>query len=638
MDSILIERVRYIGDNYFYESPQLKNGLNIIEGSNGSGKSTFMNFIYYCLSGTVNEFAQGNKETHVEILSDTNNYVEIEVLLNSKEKFIFRRFFKRTQIIVIGEGNEVNIYPITRSKNEPIIFSDWILEKLKIHVVEVFQGTANFKLNFKDLLRLVYHNQELNPQKIFKPSDADNFISDSELIRKIIFELLLGKTYSKFYETLSLVKEAEKEKGVAKGLLDEYVLVSKQLSRNKQDYNIVYLKEKSNEVGNMLARLYLARNNFKENKTSDLKSLQDISTIKAELIELELGQSSNSSEEVELLNELNKLDRLKENVILEATQIKKIIHTHEKLNLFSADSCPYCLKLVERAEGHCVCGNQIDENQYERFFYSGEEYIDILKSKQKTVETIEIAIGSCRREYEEVASRNEDLKKRSNELKEKIKSTINDVSGSIDINKLNDIDNRIVELKEEFGNLEQAIKIEEKRDQLEQRHNLAIEKWETLKSQLQILQANAQTDIRKKISEFNLTYNELMKAALNNCRSARITEDDYMPLIDNGAYREASASVPKRLMYFFTLLRLSLMDEEIKFPRLLLVDTPETAGVDSENLKVCISQYDKIVDGYTDKNHQLILSTGIDKYPEAFKGFVFEMLSDDNKLLKPKKV
>ncbi|MCA0429049.1 MAG: AAA family ATPase [Bacteroidetes bacterium] len=638
MDSILIERVRYIGDKYFYESPPLKEGINIIVGTNGSGKSTFMNFIYYCLSGTVNEFTPGNRESHSQVLNDTNNYIELEVLLNSSEKYIFRRYFRSNQITIIGGKEEVKVYPIFRSKNEPTIFSDWILEKLNIHIVEIYQGATNFKLNFRDLLRLVYHNQELNPQKIFKPSDSDNMIADSEMVRKIIFELLLGKTYSKYYETLSRFKESEKEKSVAKGLLDEYVVISKQLSQNKQDYNIVYLRERRLEVESMLLKLYLARNNFKENKTSDLASLNEITSVKAELIELELLQSGNSSKEIELLNELNKLDRLKENVILEATQIKKIIHTHEKLNLFSADSCPYCLKLVERKEGHCVCGNEIGEDQYEKFFYSGEEYIEILKSKQKTVETIEIAIHSCRKEYESLIDGNKALKERSQLLKDKIKSTITDVSGSIDINKLNEIDNKIVSLKEELGSIDQAIKVEEKRDQLERKHNLAIEKWEDLKTQIQILQAGAQADIRKKISEFNTIYDDLMKSALHDCRSARIAEDDYMPIIDNGAYREASATVPKRLMYYFTLLRLSLTDDEIKFPRFLLVDTPETAGVDSENLKNSIAQYTKVIDGFLNKKHQLILSSGYEKFPTTYEEYVFERLRDDDKLLKLKTI
>jgi DNA repair exonuclease SbcCD ATPase subunit len=45
MGSIIINKVKYSGEKYYFESPRLHKGLNIIEGPNGTGKSTFINFI-----------------------------------------------------------------------------------------------------------------------------------------------------------------------------------------------------------------------------------------------------------------------------------------------------------------------------------------------------------------------------------------------------------------------------------------------------------------------------------------------------------------------------------------------------------------------------------------------------------------
>ncbi|TOF86221.1 hypothetical protein CGJ12_23025, partial [Vibrio parahaemolyticus] len=86
-----------------------------------------------------------------------------------------------------------------RSK-DAYVFSDWILGKLGISVVELFHGYNTFKINISDLMRLIYHDQQPNPEGIYKKPDTNStYVSDSELVRKAIFELLVGKAYSDYY-------------------------------------------------------------------------------------------------------------------------------------------------------------------------------------------------------------------------------------------------------------------------------------------------------------------------------------------------------------------------------------------------------------------------------------------------------
>jgi DNA repair exonuclease SbcCD ATPase subunit len=259
MGKLLINKVIYKGENYHFESPDLNGGLNIIEGKNGNGKSTFMNLIYFGLSGKVDEFTPSNKETHAEITKDKNNSVTLEVTINDS-KYIFIRFINSNDITVLPEKGEAKAFAINRSKIEKEVFSDWMLGQLGITPVEVFQGMNSSKINFRDLLRLVYHNQELNPKKIFKPADLENFISDSELIRKIIFELLIGKTFSEYYSTLAKFKETEKERNVAKSMLEEYVAFTKS-GATGEDMNLVFLKKAKIEKEDQLGKLYIQRVN-----------------------------------------------------------------------------------------------------------------------------------------------------------------------------------------------------------------------------------------------------------------------------------------------------------------------------------------------------------------------------------------
>lgn len=51
MGNLRIQKIVYQGANYHFESPIFDENLILIEGDNGTGKSTFCNLIYYGLGG-----------------------------------------------------------------------------------------------------------------------------------------------------------------------------------------------------------------------------------------------------------------------------------------------------------------------------------------------------------------------------------------------------------------------------------------------------------------------------------------------------------------------------------------------------------------------------------------------------------
>jgi hypothetical protein len=152
------------------------------------------------------------------------------------------------------------------------------------------------------------------------------------------------------------------------------------------------------------------------------------------------------------------------------------------------------------------------------------------------------------------------------------------------------------------------------------------------------LEVKAQQDITAKVHAFSRKYDELMKSTLPDCRSAKITLDNYLPSINDGLYRETSALVSIRLMYFITLMHLSLTDKSVTFPRFLLIDTPETAGIELEYLQYCIKQLEELQDYGVD--FQVIISTGLNKYPASLKDnrvlFMPDRKRKDDLLLKEK--
>jgi len=637
MATFLIEKVKYIGEKYSYETPELGIGLNIIEGENGYGKSTFFNLIYYCLSGTVDEFKPDSKEPHNEIVNDKNNYVELEIEINS-EKYIIRRFLNSNDIWVTEVEGRTNVFPINRGQDSKFTFSDWILDKLEIAVVDVVQGIKTHKINIKDLLRLIYHDQQPNPKKIYKPAENDgNFVSDSLLVRKIIFQLLLGETYSKYYKYLAMLKIAENEKNKAKLVYDEYLNISTRLRENDDDLNANFIEEEIINQEKKLNRLLITRNNLQITRPpSANKNIDDIEITKLSLLNIETALSELSNQENLFFNEILKYKRLNESQILEVTQLQKIMHSHEKLNLFTPDTCPYCLSKVEREVGKCVCGNTIDETQYERFFYNSSEYATILKSKQKSVQTIQFAIETYEKDLATTEKKKHKLQEQEKNLREQILELVKSIETSYQNNQLDKVDDEILSTKERLSKLSQRFQIELKLIDLQKYFDSNEEKYKQILLIVKKLELAAEEDINNKLLKFNESYNSLMIKTLQNCRSAKIDSDNYMPIINNGEYREISSSVPIRLNYYLTFLQLSLAETGISFPRLLLIDTPRTAGIDVENFNKVLSNISELLRNHPGENYQIIFSSGINQYPDEFKDYVFETLTGKNRLLKPK--
>ena len=130
MPSLVVNRVRYSGEKYFYESPVLTNGLNVLSAENGHGKTTFSSLIYFCLGGNPRFFKDNVSEKHIEIVEDKNNFAELEVTIGN-DKFNIRRFIGYNDIIIRKNGSdEVEILPVFKVGSSEL-FSHWISKKLK---------------------------------------------------------------------------------------------------------------------------------------------------------------------------------------------------------------------------------------------------------------------------------------------------------------------------------------------------------------------------------------------------------------------------------------------------------------------------------------------------------------------------
>lgn len=638
--------MHYEGKRYNFSSPELDNyKVNIIEAPNGCGKSTFFDLIYYGLGGKVVHFNSAEKETHKEIVNDNSNFVELEVSLrNTKFKFI--RKIGENLITILsdepflskdGESVDFLCLAINRNKSEDYIFSDWILEQLNIPSIEIFHAGKNFKIGFNDLLRLVYHNQGTDVNGIYKPADNQNYVSDSVFLRKAIFEVLMGKTLIKLYEAYGNLKRKQSEHEKANAILSEYRNIVSDMYKQlgfKEVINDYHLVKEIEELELSIERLVSYRSKQLTSRISENAGLAHTRKLKEAYGRTELNLID-LQKSIELkLKDIDSLNRVIRQTREDAFRLQKIIHTHRQLEMFTPDTCPYCLKNVDRPSDKCVCGHDIDENDYRRYFYDPSEYYTLLKSKVKSLETMETALKSAQDELKTLENDLEISNLENLNLKNELSYALSEIEYITDFDELDTIEDLLLTNKEKVSSLKQALLLEKNLQSYQVVKDSAKREMDFAKIAVEKLEASSEAELIEKVDKFNKYYNHFMKASLLDCRVAKINADDYMPLINNGDYKEASAAVHKRFLYYLTLLQLSLLDD-IPFPKLLLIDTPENIGIDNINLNRMISCLD-MLENPNNVDYQVILSTGEDKYPASMKDNVIIELNESNRLLKEK--
>jgi len=623
MGSLIIREVEYSGDKYYFKSPRFDKGINVIKGDNGSGKTTFSFFIEFALGGEIEVFKKGKdnkqKEKYKEVTEDTNNFVLLSIEIDNKP-FLLKRFISTNEIFVEDNNNKVETYCVIRQHCQTKMFSDWLLDKLGIKRFELNLGATSWYFNFNDLFRLLYYDQDTELRKIYKKPNSDNFVTDSAVVRKSIFETLMGNSSDEYFLKMNELNESKLRLKEAKILLEEFNKINPNLALTLQGINVEL--ETSKE---QLYKLVDTRRVYFQEHTKVDDKFQQLEDKKRELIELQVSESQIKIQTRTIEIEKNKIERLLENEKNEIESIGKTIFTHEKLNLFDFEICPFCASDVIKEDKKCICGSTIKENNYEKFLYDTSEYKEILKHKHKSLETINFALESYDEDFINLNKEVKTLDKKIKELNNFIKDAINSIEYSGNTQITDDIDNKITKLKDEIFELEKLESLYRQKDKYENSFDMKSIDY-TLKSKAfkkMTFKYNSSHEVI--ISNFNTIYNKLMQQSSAKTKKAHIDEE-YMPIIDDGVYREKSAIVPIRMMYFFTLLSMSLKYANIKHPKFLLMDTPEDSGIDdiTENIELFDialelsknNEYEKVQD------YQLILTTGLEKCPKKYEKYV----------------
>ena len=630
MGRLAIRKIEYLGNRYDFTSPVLDDGLVIVEGKNGTGKTTFADLVYFGLGGNPEKFRAKSTSRHKEVSADSGNSVRLTVELGSETVFLTRSFSSPEDVIVTPMSSEESrVLPVLR-RGETETFSDWILQRLGITSVPIHMGTRTWKINFADILRLVYHDQSGDYFRVFKRPDAENFVSDSADQRRAIFEILIGASSERYYEALANQRRAQADFEVRQATLKAYIAAADTALLGQPDGNATFLRERIRETEAQLAATQEHRRRLRDAKTVDPANEAQLLQLREQLVKTELDTTDQQQRVKDASAEAIRLADLQAQLIEEVVRVRKIIHAHETLSLFSPDTCPCCLKPVTRTNGHCICGQEVDEGSYQRFFYSSSEYVAILKSKQKNVETVAGAVATCEAEIEKGRKAIDKKRREARSLRDNISRWVGREGRYA--TELEVTDDRIVDLRVALEGLHRQFGIETERHLLQQAVETARTAALNAKDEAEAARLAAEAERRAKLDRFNRIYTSLLSDTLKDVRTARLGED-YEPIINDDEYREASSSVARRLMYFLTLFKMSLDDFTVRAPRFLLIDTPETAGIDQPELRAAIGKVQSVLAEHPTVAAQVILTTGLEKYPEDLQSHVALTLTDREPLL-----
>lgn len=291
-------------------------------------------------------------------------------------------------------------------------------------------------------------------------------------------------------------------------------------------------------------------------------------------------------------------------------------------------------------ENKCLCGSEIIDDDYEKFIYSSKEYENILKHKKKSLETIQIALDSYSDDINKGINKKDKIQSEIDSETQKLKALINSTNVNSNNAAIDNLHNEILELMKTIESVNYRKKISLEKVDLQNGFEKINDKFKKVKVEFEILESKFEKENKGIIKDFNSIYESLIIQSSADVTKAEINED-YMPIVDDGVYKNKSASVPIRLIYYFSILALAIKYDTVKHPKLLIIDTPEDSGIDNDNLEMDLLLLDKALEmvNANKNDFQVILTTGLMKFPNEFKDYIVETFNkkEHNKFILTKK-
>ena len=611
---------------------EFHNGLNVIHGSNGSGKTSVIQLLTYVLGATVYNWKEeaGSCDYVIAEIYANESIITIgrEVKESSASMNIF--FGDYAESLKNGKAGWFN-YPYSISPSRES-FSQKLFEILNIPEAKS-DGINN--LTMHQILRLIYNNQSSPATSIFNDEPFDSAIK-REFVSNYLLGLYDDNLYSNKLELIKKDKELTKTISELKGL---YLLVD----GSDTDFSFSSTEE---HIEQLQLKIDLLINSIEEKKNIDLSinfknetkatSPIEIVKLKKDLLFLEV---SLKQLDYNISDSTSFIEELKQKILAIEDSIK--FGKYYKAKEF--DTCPSCFSLLKPAsdENSCsLCGTHNASNSKNMNYARMKNEIsiqlkesnDILVKHEKEKEKIALAIK---------------------ETKKTLRAKINKIS--IVSNSLNsDNDSSLYDAYREVGELEEKI------NSLSQfsRIYLQINKLKGLRNTLQDRVNYLESEIHKKETALLLKLPKIQEKIIgymidilskdieniedphDKAEFSNITSIEF-DLASNRIVINNKVSFSESSMYYLnnalhiSLLKLSLTDKTVRLPRLLILDGIENGGMEDIRSKGIQKTIKDISDEFEGIRHQIIVTTkGINAEVDNSKYRVGEKFTSSNRSLR----
>lgn len=342
IDRLLVTK----GSHVFYD--ELFNaGVNIIHGSNGSGKSTIADFLFFGLGGDLTKWkpvAERAEKVYLQITTPSG-ILTLNRDVSVKSGRPMAIFFGTIADALKSPLNAWQILPYRRA-DHGFSFSQVVFESLGLPE-SISDGASNITLH--QLLRLLYVDQMTPVQRLFR---VENF--DTWQTRQAVGDLLAGvggyelfdrqielRDTNKLYEAAnstyrSLVSVAT---GYGENILLEHIQAAIRLAQKARDDNLSDLKQlvDATETDDTSSSLTEVRK----------ETIKKLHTKRADVLRLQ--------SEIEVLGyEIDDADAFINHLRHALHDFEAAADTFAALGHLAFEFCPACFsKVKEKTAGHC---------------------------------------------------------------------------------------------------------------------------------------------------------------------------------------------------------------------------------------------------------------------------------------------
>lgn len=576
LSTLQLRRLRVMKSGHAVYDQAFHEGVNIIRGDNGSGKSSIADFIFFVLGG---EFDNWKK---VPAQCDE---VQAEILTTRGRLIVRRETVSKTSPISVFFGSFDDAmksgldgwerFPAHR-QGEHESFSQLMFRSMCIPEAQS-EGASNITMH--QILRLLYSDQQTPPGRLFRFEST----WDTKAIRGAVGDLICGLNDYEAYEASLKIRDLEKDYGETSRQLSALLSVlPPDTALNRPDAVRSKITELEREREKALDRIA---------RVDELIDASAAKTFIAQSSVARDGIEKQSSKIALLERSVAKLEYELEDL---AKYIEFLDDMIEKVRLAEKSSdavggieftqCPACLSELTppKTENTChVCQTEIDPEQHRSRYNVIRLDFEIQRREAYQLNT-------------QKSARSDEAKKNLRSLRSAYAKSLADYSaqyggGAAPREAFLATENlRVGQIAKEIEYLDQALATAEKVTELSEAKARIKAELETLQSRQEALEARAQKRRRVALSQVSdiavkiLHSDNKHQPEFESAQNVRVNFMDDAMIVDGDMNFAESSNVILKNACILSLLLAAGNDPKFFHPRFALFDNIEDKGMRTE--------------------------------------------------------